>query len=179
MMVEAGAKILPEDVMAEAILFAHRALEPLIDLQLELQEAVGKAKRLPFLEPGTESVLDFAAKAKAGAEFVVVDVETTGTNAEMADLVEIAAVRVKGGKITDRWSTFVNPGPADLRQPDARHHRQGRQGRAEPRRGRQEGPRLRRRRHASSATRSASTSPSSRPRSATGRGSRRAATSTR
>ncbi len=112
MMVEAGAKILPEDVMAEAILFAHRALEPLIDLQLELQKAVGKAKRLPFLDPGTESVLDFVAKAKAGAEFVVVDVETTGTNAEMADLVEIAAVRVKGGKVADRWSTFVNPGRA-------------------------------------------------------------------
>ena len=110
MMVEAGAKILPEDVMADAILFAHRALQPLIDLQLELQEAVGKAKRLPYLEPGTESVLDFAAMVKAGAEFVIVDVETTGTNAEMADLVEVAAVRVKGGKVKDRWSTFVNPG---------------------------------------------------------------------
>ncbi|HSW42864.1 MAG TPA: polyribonucleotide nucleotidyltransferase [Patescibacteria group bacterium] len=110
MMVEAGAKILPEDVMAEAILFAHRSLRPLIDLQLELQEAVGKAKRLPFLDPGTESVLDFAAMVRAGAEFVIVDVETTGTNAEMADLVEVAAVRVKGGKVTDRWSTFVNPG---------------------------------------------------------------------
>ncbi len=110
MMVEAGAKILPEDVMAEAILFAHRALEPLILLQLELQDAVGKAKRLPFLDPGTESVLDFAARARAGAEFVIVDVETTGTNPEMADLVEIAAVRVRKGKVTDRWSTFVNPG---------------------------------------------------------------------
>jgi len=110
MMVEAGAKILPEDVMADAILFAHRALQPLIDLQLELQEAVGKTKRLPYLDPGTESVLDFAAMVKAGAEFVIVDVETTGTNAEMADLVEVAAVRVKAGKVTDRWSTFVNPG---------------------------------------------------------------------
>ena len=110
MMVEAGAKILPEDVLADAILFAHGALRPLIDLQLELQEAVGKAKRLPYLDPGTESVLDFAAMVKAGAEFVIVDVETTGTNAEMADLVEVAAVRVKGGKVTDRWSTFVNPG---------------------------------------------------------------------
>jgi DNA polymerase III epsilon subunit family exonuclease len=110
MMVEAGAKILPEEVMAEAILFAHRALEPLIDLQLELQELVGKPKRLPFLDPGTESVLDFAAKARAGAEFVVVDVETTGTHPEMADLVEVAAVRVRGAKVTDRWSTFVNPG---------------------------------------------------------------------
>ncbi len=110
MMVEAGAKILPEDVMADAILFAHRALRPIIDLQLELQEAVGKAKRLPYLDPGTGSVLDFAAMVKAGAEFVIVDVETTGTNAEMADLVEVAAVRVKRGKVTDRWSTFVNPG---------------------------------------------------------------------
>jgi len=110
MMVEAGAKILPEDVMADAILFAHSALQPLIDLQLELQQAVGKAKRLPYLEAGTESVLDFAALVKAGAEFVIVDVETTGTNAEMADLVEVAAVRVKGGKVKDRWSTFVNPG---------------------------------------------------------------------
>ena len=30
--------------------------------------------------------------------------------AEMADLVEVAAVRIKGGKVKDRWSTFVNPG---------------------------------------------------------------------
>jgi DNA polymerase III epsilon subunit family exonuclease len=110
MMVEAGAKIVTEDLMAEAILFAHRALQPVIDLQLELQEAVGKAKRIPYLDPGTESVLDFAEKVRAGAEFVVVDVETTGTNAEMADLIEVAAVRVKGGKVADRWSTFVNPG---------------------------------------------------------------------
>ncbi len=110
MMVEAGAKILPEDVMAEAILFAHRALQPLVDLQLELQQAVGKAKRLPFLDPGTESVLDFAAQVKAGGEFVIVDVETTGTNPDTADLVEVAAVRIKRGKVTDRWSTFVNPG---------------------------------------------------------------------
>ena len=28
----------------------------------------------------------------------------------MADLVEIAAVKVKGGKIVDRWSTLVDPG---------------------------------------------------------------------
>ncbi len=110
MMVEAGVKILPEDVMAEAIMFAHRSIAPLIDLQEELREKVGKAKRLPYLEPATDSVLTFAELAKAGGEFVVVDVETTGTDPKMADLVEVAAVRVKGGKITDRWSTYVNPG---------------------------------------------------------------------
>jgi DNA polymerase III epsilon subunit family exonuclease len=110
MMVEAGARILPEDVMAEAILFAHRSIRPLIDLQDELQKAVGKPKRLPFIEPATSSVLDFVDAVKADREFVVVDVETTGTDPRMADLVEIGAVKVKGGKVTDRWSTLVNPG---------------------------------------------------------------------
>jgi polyribonucleotide nucleotidyltransferase len=110
MMVEAGVKILPEDVMAEAILFGHRSLGPIIDLQEQLREAVGKAKRIPYLEPLTDSVLKFVDRAKAGGEFVIIDVETTGTDPRMADLVEVAAVRVKGGKITDRWSTLVNPG---------------------------------------------------------------------
>ncbi|MFL5642113.1 MAG: exonuclease domain-containing protein, partial [Chloroflexota bacterium] len=110
MMVEAGAKLLPEAVMAEAILFGHRALQPLVDIQEQLREAVGKAKSTPFLEAGLGTVLDFASAADAGKEFVVLDVETTGTDPKMADLVEIAAVKVKGGKITDRWSTLVNPG---------------------------------------------------------------------
>src|SRR5437899_3118948 len=110
MMVEAGAKLLPEDVMAEAILFGHRAIQPLIDLQEELRIAAGKPKRIPYLEPGTDSVLDFVKAVEDKREFVVVDVETTGTDPKMADLLEIAAVKVKGGKITDRWSTFVNPG---------------------------------------------------------------------
>ena len=110
MMVEAGAKLLPEDVMAEAILFGHRSLQPLIDIQEQLREAAGKAKDKPFLEPGTGSVLDFTKAVDAGDEFVIVDVETTGTDPKMSDLVEIAAVKVKGGKVTDRWSTLVNPG---------------------------------------------------------------------
>jgi len=110
MMVEAGAKILPEDIMAEAILFAHQSLRPLIDLQDQIREAVGKPKRIPFIEPATGSVLDFVAALKDGRELVVVDVETTGIDPKMADLLEIAAVKVKGGKVTDTWSTFVNPG---------------------------------------------------------------------
>src|SRR5215218_5956216 len=109
MMVEAGAKLLPEDVMAEAILFGHRALQPLIDIQEQLREAVGKPKRTPYLEPGTGSVLEFVNAIEAKREFAVVDVETTGTDPKMADLLEIGVVKVKGGKISDRWSTFVKP----------------------------------------------------------------------
>jgi polyribonucleotide nucleotidyltransferase len=110
MMVEAGAQVLPEDVMAEAILFGHQSLRPLIDIQEQIREAVGKPKRLPYIEPGTGSVLDFVKAVREGKELVVVDVETTGTDAKMADLVEIGAARIKGGKVTDRWSTLVNPG---------------------------------------------------------------------
>jgi DNA polymerase III epsilon subunit family exonuclease len=110
MMVEAGANLLPEAVMAEAILFGHRALQPIVDLQEELQKAVGKAKRIPYIEPPTDSVLDFASATDAKRELVVIDVETTGTDPKMSDLVEVAAVKIKGTKIVDRWSTFVNPG---------------------------------------------------------------------
>ncbi len=110
MMVEAGSKILPEDVMAEAILFGHRALQPIIDLEEELQRAVGKAKRLPYIEPAVGSVVDFVDRFNAGETFVVVDVETTGTDPRTAELVELAAVRIQGGAIVDRWSTLVDPG---------------------------------------------------------------------
>jgi polyribonucleotide nucleotidyltransferase len=110
MMVEAGARILPEDVMAEAILFGHQAIQPLIELQEQLREAVGKPKVLPYLEPGTGSVLEFVDAVESGREFIVVDVETTGTDPKLADVIEIAAVRVRGGDILDRWSTFVDPG---------------------------------------------------------------------
>src|SRR5262245_35029668 len=110
MMVEAGAKLLPEAVMAEAILFGHRSLQPLIDLQEELAKAVAKPKSVPYLEPGVDSVLTFADAMARGDEFTIVDVETTGTDPKLADLVEIAAVKVRGGEVTDRWSTLVNPG---------------------------------------------------------------------
>src|SRR5262249_20701398 len=41
MMVEAGAKLLPEDVMAWAILFGHQALQPLIGTPAQLPQHVG------------------------------------------------------------------------------------------------------------------------------------------
>jgi DNA polymerase III epsilon subunit family exonuclease len=110
MMVEAGANILPEAVMAEAILFGHRALQPLVELQEQMRAKIGKPKRVPYLEPSIGSVLDFASHTDAKRELVVIDTETTGTDPKMSDLIEVAAVKIKGTKIVDRWSTFVNPG---------------------------------------------------------------------
>ncbi len=110
MMVEAGAKIVPEAIMAEAIMFGHRSLAPIIDLQEQLQQQVGKAKRYPYLEPGVDSVLDFVDAVHDNKPIVVFDVETTSRDAKQGAIVEIAAVRVTNGKIEDRWSTLVNPG---------------------------------------------------------------------
>jgi DNA polymerase III epsilon subunit family exonuclease len=112
MMVEAGAKVLPEDVMAEAILFGHQSLKPLVELQDELARAVGKPKVMPYIEPATGSVLDFVKAVQEGRELVVVDVETTGTDPKTSELIEIAAVRIRDSAIADRWSTFVHPGRA-------------------------------------------------------------------
>jgi len=43
------------------------------------------------------------------ADFVVFDIETTGFSPVNNKIIEIGAVKVQGGKITDRLSTFVNP----------------------------------------------------------------------
>ena len=110
MMVEAGANLIDEAKMAEAIEFGHDAIKALISLQEQLRAKVGKAKRVPYIEPGVDSVLTFAEAAANGGTFVVVDTETTGLDSKLSDLVEVAAVKIKGGKITDRWSTLVNAG---------------------------------------------------------------------
>ena len=110
MMVEAGAKIVSEAVMAEAIMFGHRGLAPIVDLQEQLREKVGKPKRLPYIEPSVESLLDFVEAMKGDRPLVVFDVETTSRDVKQGSLVEIGAVKVVRGQIEDRWSTLVNPG---------------------------------------------------------------------
>lgn len=42
-------------------------------------------------------------------DFVVFDIETTGLSRERDKITEIGAVKVSGGHIVDRFSTFVNP----------------------------------------------------------------------
>ena len=49
-MVEGGAAELGEDVIVDALMFAHQAAQPLIDLQEKLRAAVGKPKR-EFVPP--------------------------------------------------------------------------------------------------------------------------------
>jgi DNA polymerase III epsilon subunit family exonuclease len=113
MMVEAGAKILPEAVMADAIAYGHAELQHSIDLQEKLVAGAGTPKRVPFTAPKADSVAKLGhVLAKGGAEFVVLDLETTSFKPEHGYIVDVAALRVRDGKVVDRFESLVNPGQA-------------------------------------------------------------------
>jgi polyribonucleotide nucleotidyltransferase len=63
-MVEGGADIVSEADMLEAIYFGHQAIQPIIDMQLELKEACGVAKR-DFTPPGKDPELVRLVEDKA------------------------------------------------------------------------------------------------------------------
>ncbi|ACY16346.1 polyribonucleotide nucleotidyltransferase [Haliangium ochraceum] len=63
-MVEGGMREVPEQVLIDALLFAHEAVQPLIDLQEKLRAAVGKEKR-PFEAPSFDQ--DLLAKVQESA----------------------------------------------------------------------------------------------------------------
>lgn len=56
LMVECGADEIPEDVMVAALEFGHRAIQPLIDLQLQMAAEIGKPKREAVFALATEEL---------------------------------------------------------------------------------------------------------------------------
>ncbi len=55
-MVEGGADIVSEKDMLDAIFFGHEAMQPLIDLQVQLKDALGKEKKV-FVPPAKDEAL--------------------------------------------------------------------------------------------------------------------------
>ena len=111
MMVEAGAKILPEDVMADAIAYGHAELQKSIDLQEKLVASAGKPKKVPFVGPKADSIVKLGKRLSQGqSEFVIFDLETTAMKPENGYIVDIAALRVRDGQVVDRFESLVNPG---------------------------------------------------------------------
>lgn len=59
---------------------------------------------------GDESKIVYNEKSMSfDGDFVVFDIETTGLKARFHEIIEIAGVKVSGGKITERFSEFVKP----------------------------------------------------------------------
>jgi DNA polymerase-3 subunit alpha (Gram-positive type) len=58
---------------------------------------------------GVAIVLNSRDEPLAEAVYVVFDIETTGLSVINNKIIEIAAVKMKDGKVIDRFATFVNP----------------------------------------------------------------------
>lgn len=83
----------------------------------DAEHALGKGDHLKIIY-GVEAYLvddlvDIVRDSKGqnfSGSFVVFDLETTGFGARSSEIIEIGAVKVVDHVITDRFSTFVNPG---------------------------------------------------------------------
>jgi len=107
MMVEAGAKELPEDVMLEAVRFGHQALQDIIKMQEKLAQATNRAKR-----PYAPAPVDEALKAKV-AEFVRPRFEAAVHNPDKAarsaalHLVQDELVATLGAQFPDKLKDII------------------------------------------------------------------------
>ena len=62
-----------------------------------------------YLVDDTKDIVENAAGQSLDDKYVVFDIETTGFSPEKNKIIEIGAVKVIGGEIVDRYSTFINP----------------------------------------------------------------------
>ena len=62
-----------------------------------------------FVDDMIPVVYGKGASGPLSGSFVVFDTETTGLNTQMDKLIEISAVRVENGKVTEAFDTFVDP----------------------------------------------------------------------
>ena len=104
MMVECGADEVPEDVMVKALAFGHEAMQPLIELQFQMAEEIGKEK---FVLPEPESIEDLMKEVheKTNADILNV-LNTPHTKAEYS--VSVKAIRDK----------LIEEMTADLEEPE-------------------------------------------------------------
>ena len=86
-MVEGGGNLVSEADMLEAIFFGHRSLQPLIDMQLKLQQTNGIEKR-PFEPPAKDENLLARLEAEAAASLreAILIPEKTKRNAAIRNL---------------------------------------------------------------------------------------------
>lgn len=120
------ALIPPEEVVKTAVRWGHSAvaltdhgnLQAFPDAMLTLEKLKKENPDLNFkILYGMESYfVNDTASAISGqfdpdlnAECIVFDIETTGLSVQTCGITEIGAVKIQGGKVLDRFNTFVNP----------------------------------------------------------------------
>ncbi len=119
-----------EDIIARAIDFGHKAIA--ITDHGAVQAFPPAAHSIPkdsdfkviygmeaYLVDDARTIAADSRGQSLDGDYVVFDLETTGLSPEKDRIIEIGAVKVRGGEIADRFSTFVNPGmpiPFDVEQ---------------------------------------------------------------
>ncbi|HZU67476.1 MAG TPA: polyribonucleotide nucleotidyltransferase [Ktedonobacteraceae bacterium] len=107
MMVEAGAKELPEDLMLEAVRFGQEALQDIIKMQEKLMQAVNVAKR-PFEAPPVDEALQVKV-----AEFVRPRFDEAVNNANKTarsaalNIVQDELIATLGAEYPDRLKDII------------------------------------------------------------------------
>ena len=94
----------------------HGNVQGFPDAMLALEKAAGEDNPFKVLYGIEAYFVNDTASAVMGncnpdfnAETVVFDIETTGLSVRNCKITEIGAVKIKDGKVLDRFNTFVNP----------------------------------------------------------------------
>ena len=116
----------PEDVISTAIRWGHKAIaitdhgnvqsfpEAMLALEAAEKKAGGELLKILY---GTEGYfVNDTAKCIFGRQYpafddemVVFDIETTGLSSQTCKIIEIGAVKIKGGEILETFDIFVDP----------------------------------------------------------------------
>ncbi len=107
LMVECGADEIPEDVMVAALELGHKSIQPLIDLQLQMQAEVGKPKREASFMNASEDVNKKVFARVSGPMNELLDKPLSksefygGMDALLAEVVAEMCTVPEDGKATD------------------------------------------------------------------------------
>ena len=109
-----------KDIIAQAIKWGHEAIavtdHGVVQAFPDANHAVPKGSEFKVIYGCEGYLVDDLKELAVNAQgedlhgrYVVFDLETTGFSPVSNRIIEIGAVRVENGKITERFSTFVNP----------------------------------------------------------------------
>ena len=111
-----------KDIVEQAIRFGHKAIaitdhgsvQAFPEAYHTAMDNHGKIKVIygveAYLVNDEKKIVTNPDGQTLDSRFVVFDIETTGFNSVKDYIIEIGAVKFENGKITDRFSEFVNPG---------------------------------------------------------------------